>query len=165
MLILKNPDRLKFIDVEWRPERDLSGSFHLTVLNYLEDYDNRLNTFEVNPDWDNPILEISIHSRLALVNQLEELMRILPPYEDPRMTLQRGVVDDTSESYRLELITNGISTELVGKIIENGSAQIQNHCLDHPEITRDLIKQFAENGITKKVKNKANTKLKSKRWR
>ena len=59
MLILKNPDRLKFIDVQWRPERDLNGSFHLTVLNYLEDYDNRLNTFEVNPDWDNPILEIS----------------------------------------------------------------------------------------------------------
>ena len=92
-------------------------------------------------------------------------MRVLPPYEDPRMTIQRGVVDDTAESYRLELITNGISTELVDKIIENLSAQIQNYSLDHPEITRDLIKQFAKNGITKKVKNKAIAKLKSKRWR
>jgi hypothetical protein len=60
---------------------------------------------------------------------------------------------------------NGLSIELIKKILEKGSANIQNFVLEHDEITRETILKFAENGITTKVKNKANQKLRSKRFK
>jgi hypothetical protein len=83
-------------------------------------------------------------------------MGTLPIYEDPRITSKRGAVSEPSESYRLELETIGISTELVKNILENGNANIQNLLLDHKDITRKIISEFQENGITKKVKTKQN---------
>ncbi|MCH3884076.1 hypothetical protein [Tenacibaculum aquimarinum] len=165
LLILHNNTRLKLIDVQWRPEKDLNGEYQVQVLNFVENFNSKTNNFDIQPNWENPFLTFATKSRLTLVDKLEELLKTLPVFEDPRMTEKRGVIDEISESYRLKLIENGISLGLIEKILEKGSAKIQNHTLDHNEITKEIILKFAKNGITKKVKNKANQKLNSKRFR
>lgn len=165
LLMLQNNIRLKLIDVKWQPERDLNGQYQIQVLNYVENFNSKTNEFCSEPNWENPFLTFVTTSRLELVEKLEELMRTLPVYEDPRITKKRGIVDTISESYRLNLKENGISVRLVKNILENGSAEIQNHILENNNITREVILKFSENGITKKVKNKANQKLKSKRFK
>lgn len=165
LLILKNNSRLKLIDVEWRPERDLNGKFQVKVLNFVENFNSKTNEFDNDVNWEIPFLTFATKSRLELVKKLEELMRSLPIYEDSRITINRGVVDEISESYRIDLIENGISTELIKKVIENGSSKIQNKILDDDKVTREIILQFEQNGISKKVRNKANQKLNSKQFK
>ena len=165
LLILKNNSRLKLIDVQWRPMRDINGAYQVEVLNFTEHFNAATNQFKDKPDWENPFLIFSTKSRLELVEKLEELMRTLPVYQDPRMTLKRGVVDDLSEAYRLELKENGISLELVKNILENGSFKVQIYVLNHEDLTREILLEFVKNGITKKVKNIARTKLNSKRYK
>ncbi len=165
LLTLKNDRRLKIIDVQWRPELDLNGEFQLQVLNYVENFNSRTNQFDHDPNWENPFLVFATKSRLELVEKLEELMRTLPVFEDPRITKKRGIIDEPSESYRLALKENGISSELINIILEKGSDQIQIHVLDHQEMTREIMLNFAKNGITKKVKNIASSKLHNKRFK
>lgn len=165
LLILQNNSRLKLIDVQWRPEKDLEGEYQMEVLNFLENFNTKTNEFDIAPNWENPFLTFSTKSRINLVDKLEELMRILPVYEDPRITEKRGIVDELSEAYRLELLENGISTSLAQKILKNGNPAIQNHLLDLKELTREIILMFAEMGTTKKVRNKAKNKLCSKRFK
>ncbi|ARN77237.1 hypothetical protein BST97_04155 [Nonlabens spongiae] len=165
LLMLVNVSRLKIIDVEWRPERDLNGKYKLVVLNFVENFNPKTNEFDHDPDWENPYLTFSTASRIELVLKLEELMRTLPAYEDQRITIKRGVISEPSESYRLELIKGGVTNELVKSILENGNARIQNVLLDHKDITREIIMKFYKNGITKKVKNKAKQHLNSNRFK
>ena len=148
LLILHNNSRLKLIDVQWRPEKDLGGEYQVEVLNFLENFNTQTNEFDIVPNWENPFLAFSTKSRINLVNKLEELMRILPVYEDPRITVKRGLVDELSEAYRLELL-------------EKGNPAIQNHLLDLQELPREIILMFKEKGTNKKVRNKAIQKLKS----
>jgi len=163
--MLKNNTRLKLINVEWRPELDLNGEYQIQVLNFVEKFNPKTNAFDADPNWDNPFLTFTTKSRLKLVDKLEELMRTLPAFQDPRMTKIRGVVDEVSESYRLSLEENGISVELVKKILEHGNDNIQRHTLNSNEITKEIIVMFSEHGITKKVKNIANQKLKSRQFK
>jgi hypothetical protein len=165
LLMLRNNIRLKLIDVQWRPELDINGEYQIQVLNFVENFNSKTNEFDTEPNWENPFLTFATKSRLILVDKLEELLRTLPVFEDPRITKRRGVIDELSESYRLKLKENGISIELIKNILEKGSAKIQNHILDSNEITREIILKFTENGITKKVRNKANQKLNSKRFK
>ena len=164
LLMLKNNSRLKLIDVEWRPERDLNGEFQVKVLNFVENFNSKTNEFDNDVNWEIPFLTFATKSRLELVKKLEELMRSLPIYKDPRITINRGVVDEISESYRIDLIENGISSGLIKKAIENGNSKIQNKILDNDKVTREIILQFEQNGISKKVRNKANQKLNSKQF-
>ncbi len=165
LLQLQNDSRLKCIDVQWRPERDLSGQYEMTVLNFVEQFNEKTHSFDIHPNWEEPFLTFATSSRSILVLKIEELLKTLPVYNDPRMIVKRGVIDSISESYRLDSIKNGISTRLIHNILENGKANIQNYILDHSEITKEMILKFAENGINKKVKNKAFQKLNSKRWK
>ncbi|AGC78301.1 hypothetical protein LX97_02906 [Nonlabens dokdonensis] len=162
LLMLQNDLRLQLIDVQWRPEKDLNGQFELQVLNFVEHFNPKTNSFDIDPNWEEPFFAFTTTSRLTLVDKLEDLMKTLPIFKDPRMILTRGVLDPVSESYRLRLKENGISTELINDILENGKANIQNHVLDHKEMTRDLLLRFTKDGINKKVKNKAKQKLTSK---
>ncbi len=165
LLMLQNRGRLKFIDVAWRPELDINGEFEVVVLNFLENFNSKTNDFDVEVDWEVPLLTYTTKSRIELVAKLEELMRILPVYKDPRILDKRGVVNETSEAFRLELNTNGISDDLIQNILEKGNAKIQNLILDHAEITRSIVLKFYNEGTTKKVRNKANQKLNSKRFK
>tara|TARA_R110002072_G_scaffold299888_2_gene476037 strand:+ start:3246 stop:3854 length:609 start_codon:yes stop_codon:yes gene_type:complete len=165
LLILENTRRLKIIDVEWRPERELYGEYKVIVLNFVENYNFKSNEFDNNPNWENPFLTFTTKSRLELVEKLEELMRTLPIYQEQRITSKRGVISEPSESYRLELQETGITNELVKSILANGNTKIQNLLLDHKDITREIILELYENGITKRVKNKAKQKLNSKQFK
>jgi hypothetical protein len=162
LLMLQNDLRLQLIDVQWRPEQDLNGRYELQVLNFVEHFNPKTNSFDIDPNWEEPFFTFTTTSRLTLVDKLEDLMKTLPVFKDPRMIHTRGVLDPISESYRLRLEENGISTELINDILENGKANIQNHVLDHKEMTRELLQKFTEDGINKKVKNKAKQKLTSK---
>lgn len=164
LLMLVNISRLKIIDVEWRPERDLNGKYKLVVLNFVENFNPKANEFDSNPDWENPYLIFSTASRLELVKKLEELMRTLPAHEDQRITVKRGLISEPSESYRLKLKEGGVTNELVKSILENGNAKIQNILLNHKDITREIVMEFYKNGITQKVRNKAKQHLNSKRF-
>ncbi|WP_372938281.1 hypothetical protein [Seonamhaeicola sp.] len=101
LLMLRNNARLKLIDVQWRPERDLNGEFQVNVLNFVENFNSKTNKFDIKPNWEHPFLSFTTKSRLKLVEKLEELMQTLPVYKDPRITKKRGVVDELSETYRL----------------------------------------------------------------
>lgn len=164
LLCLKNTRRQKIIDVCWRPELDINGQYELEVFNYQENFNFKTNDFDTNPNWEKPYLTFSTKNRIKLVEKLEEIMRTLPIYKDPRIFKKRGIVDEPSESYRVQLEQDGITNEILSKIINNGNYIIQNLALDHKDITRESILIFAEQGITKKVKNKANQKLNSKKF-
>ncbi|WP_405377869.1 hypothetical protein [Nonlabens sp. Asnod3-A02] len=165
LLMLRNNARLKIIDLQWRPELDLDGEYQLQVLNFVENFNPITNEFDTEPNWECPVLNFAIKSRLVLVEKLEDLLRTLPVFEDPRMTERRGVINELSESYRLKIVENGISTDDINDILENGSAQLQVYILNHKDLTREILLKFAENGVTKKVKNQAKQKLTSKGFR
>nr|WP_042296783.1 hypothetical protein [Nonlabens ulvanivorans] len=165
LLMLRNNARLKIIDVQWRPELDLDGEYQLQVLNFVENFNPITNEFDTEPNWEHPVLNFATKSRLVLVEKLEDLLRTLPVFEDPRMIERRGVIDELSESYRLRIVENGISTDYINDILENGSVQLQVYILNHKDLTREILLKFAENGLTKKVKNQAKQKLTSKGFR
>jgi hypothetical protein len=165
LLTLLNNRRLKIIDIQRRTEADLNGEFQLHVFNYVENFNSNTHEFDSDPNWEHPFLIFAAKSRLELVEKLEELMRTLPVYEDPRIMKKRGVINEPSESYRLTLKENGISSKLINKILEKGSDQIQIHTLHHKDITREIIMKFVQNGINKKVKNSASNKLNTKRFK
>jgi hypothetical protein len=165
LLILKNQARLKSIDVEWSSEGELSGEYRVNVLNYLENYTAKSDTYDIAPDWEHPVLVYSTRSRLELVDQLENLMRRLPIYEDPRICSKRGVIDQPSESYRIELENKGPSNELLARILHDGNAKIQRLLIDHTDITKEHLAEILERSISKKVKNKALQRLKSRAFR
>lgn len=165
LLMLVNTSRLKLIDVEWYPERDLNGKYKVRVLNFIENFNQKTNEFDIEPNWEHPFLVFTTKLRSELVEKLEELMRTLPVFKDPRITTKRGIVDEPSDSYRLELQRIGISKPLVKNIIQTGNYKIQNLLLDHKEVTKDIIQKLVSNGISQKVKNKALQKLKSKKFK
>ena len=163
--MIQNESRLTLIDVEWRPERDVNGAYHLVVLSYLENFNSKTNTFDIDPNWENPIEIFTTKSRIALVEKLEFLLKVLPANEDQRMLLKRGVVNETSENYRLELLEIGISKNLISNILKSDDSKIQSYVLDHKDITKEILLAFVEKGLTKKIKNKASQKLNSKRFK
>lgn len=165
LLMLENSARLKLIDVEWRPERDINGAYRLQVLNFRENFRPQTNQLEIDPDWEKPFLCYATRSRMELVEKLEDLMRSLPAGEDPRILSARGVVSQPSESFRLELAEKGPSLALLERILTEGNAQIQILLLDHKELSRAMVLELYERGVTKKVRNKAQQKLNSRGFR
>ena len=165
LLMLKNSGRLKLIDVEWRPERDLKGAYFVRVLNFVENFNDNTNEMSSSPDWEKPHLTFSTQSRQTLVQQLEELMRLLPKYEDTRILIKRGVVDEIGETYRLAFLQDGFSEQLIKNVIEKGSAAIQQYILNQKNIPKTVLVLFSEYGITKKIRNQASQKLNSKQFR
>lgn len=160
LLMLKNTARLKLIDVEWRPERDLKGAYHVRVLNFVENFNPKTNKMNSSPNWEDPHLTFSTQSRQTLVATLEKLMRVLPIYEDSRILIKRGVVDEVGEAYRLTFLQDGFSEQLIKKVIEKGSAAIQQYMLNQKSIPKAALILFSEKGITKKIRNQAIHKLK-----
>ncbi len=165
LLSLHHEHGNRLIDLSWRPEGDPQGRFILLVLNTCEIFNPKTNTQNIDVDWENPYLTFESKSRMEIVDKLEQLMLQLPPYQDPRILKNRGVVDQPSESYRIELTENGLSPELITNIIANGNRKIQNLLMDHPEIEKGTLEKLSEQGCTTKVKKKAKEKLKSRTFR
>lgn len=164
LLTLNHEHGNRLIDLCWRPEGDTQGSFILLVLSTKEIFNPKTNTQEVDADWGNPYLKFESKSRIEIVDKLEELMLQLSPFSDPRILEKRGVVDQPSENYRIELINNGISDSLVSNIISNGNRKIQSLLMDHNDVSKEILNQIIENSCHTKVKNKAKEKLKNKKF-
>lgn len=165
LLFLRSSHLLKAIDLSWRPEGDIQGSFELVVINLLENFNNKDNTMEYSGDWDNPYYTFHSKDRLEIVDELARLTLTLDPYKDPRILIRRGEVDEISEALRIELMSNGISNELVEKILTEGNWKIQDRLVDHPDIDSLTLNLIAQKGAKKGVKRKALQKLNSKRYR
>ncbi|MBL4706248.1 MAG: hypothetical protein JKY54_17100 [Flavobacteriales bacterium] len=164
LLYLTSSRLLRAIDLCWRPEGDPQGSFELVVLNLLENIDKK-NDFVYDVDWDNPFYEMKSKKRLEIADVLNDLMLTLDPFNDPRILVKRGEVDELSEALRIELITNGLSNELIKKILTIGNWKIQDILIDQPDLDIETLSSIAQKGARKGVKKKALQKLNSKKIR
>lgn len=161
LLVLQNNARLTLIDVDWKPEFDIKGTYRIKVLNFVENFNEKTNNFILEPNWQKPYLTFTTQSRIELVEKLESLMLTLPVYTDPRFTKKRGVVDVEAETFRLEIIKNGLSKSIFQDVLTQGSESIQTFVINHPKITKEMLISMVQNGKNKKIKNIANQKLMS----
>ena len=165
LLVLHHESANRLIDLSWRPENSIDGNFILLVLNTCETFNPKTNTQDIDADWENPYLRFESRNRLEVVAKLEQLMLQIPPFNDPRILKNRGVIDEPSETYRLELEESGLSDDIGAKILISGNSKIQNLLIDHSLITKEILQNLVENGYNKNVKNKAIAKLNSKKYR
>jgi len=165
LLYLSSSHRLRSIELSWTPEGDYQGSFKLIVINLLENFNKNTNTMEYTGEWDNPYYTFHSRDRLEIVDEIERLTLSLDHYEDPRLLLRRGEVDEFSEALRIELLTNGLSRELIDTILTEGNWKIQDILVDHPDIDHLTLNSIAQNGVKKGIRKKALQKLNSKRFK
>lgn len=160
-----SPNRLRCIDVNWKPEGNIDGSFHLNVVNLVPQFNPRKNEMEYVGLWENPAFEFQTKNRLELVEKLEELLFLLKPYVDERILLKPGIVDEENEKLRLSLIHKGPTKESVVAIIKSNNTVLQNCLLDHPKIDIETLHMLREQCSTKALLNRVNQLLNSKKFR
>ena len=165
LLLISSHTLLKAIDVSWRPEGDTNGAYQLQVIYLLPKFNTKTNTLDYEGVWETPELEFSTKNRLELVDKLNHLLFYLKPYTDTRILLQPGVVDESNEAIRQELVDNGLTEEIAGKIIASNHKKLQELLLDHKAISYADVEKLSKEGATKGVKNKAKQLLNSKQFR
>ncbi|WP_147679192.1 hypothetical protein [Algibacter pacificus] len=165
LLLITSHTRLKAIDVSWRPEGDINGAYQLKVICLLPKFNSKTNTLDYEGVWEEPEVEFSTKNRLELVDKLNHLLLYLKPYTDSRILLQPGVVDEPNESIRQELLTKGLTEEVVAKIMASNNKKLQELLLDHEAVSYADVEKLSQNGATKGVKNKAKQLLNSKQFR
>jgi len=164
LLLLNSPLRLKAIDVSWRPEGDINGAYQLQVICLLPKFNAKTNNMEYEGIWETPELEFSTKDRLELVAKINHLMFYLQPYIDNRIMLKPGVVDESNERNRQELL-KGLTSDLATKIIASNHKQLQDLLLEHMTVSKIMVEELAKSGASKGIKNKAKQLLNSKRFK
>ena len=162
LLLLNSSSRLKSIDVSWQPEGDINGSYHLQVICLLPKFNNITNTLEYEGIWETPEVEFKTSNRLLLVDKINHLLFTLKPFEDERILLKPGIVDKTNETIRLDLVTKGLTEEVLDKIITSDNKKLQELVLNYKTIPHIYVEKLSQNGATKGIKNKAKQLLNSK---
>lgn len=165
LLLLISSTRLKAIEVSWKPACDINGAYELLVIHLLPKFNLKTHTIEYEGIWESPELEYMTKSRVELVDQINNLLFFLKPYQDKRILLLPGVVDEPNEAIRQALITNGLTTEIFSKILASNHKELQNLVLDYKNIDKYAVETLAQHGATKGVKNKAKQLLNSKKFR
>lgn len=165
LLLISSHTRLKAIDVSWRPEGDINGAYQLQVIYLLPKFNNKTNTIEYEGIWEAPELEFSTKNRLELVEKINHLLFTLKPYTDTRILLKPGVVDVPNEAIRQDLLANGLTEEIVAKIITSNHKKLQELMLNHEAVSFTDIEKLSQEGASKGVKNKAKQLLNSKQFR
>ncbi|NHN24849.1 hypothetical protein FIA58_004085 [Flavobacterium jejuense] len=155
LLLLNSPTRLKAIEVEWKPEGDLNGAYHLQVICLLPRFNSKTNEMEYEGLWETPELEFATNKRLELVDKINELLFYLKPYKDSRIVLQPGIVDEPNETLRQELLSNGLTSELITKMLASNHKVLQGLLLEHKNIDKNTVEVLARKGASKGVRNKA----------
>ena len=163
LLSVYSRSRNQFIRVSWFPEGDITGSYVLQVFNTREVFIPKNNTLVPYFD-DEPHTVFKSKVKDEIVEKLEYLMWFTND-EDPRILKNRGVVDEPSESFRIELEHDGLTQVLLDKILKEGNREIQDLALDHSKITKEIITRIANETNFNKVRNKALSRLKSKKFR
>lgn len=151
------------ISVDWM-YKDRKGSYLLEVFQVLEVFNPKTNSQDLQFQ-DEACETYNIETTQKLKEKVEELLWFAKSYQDPRILKNRGEVDEPSESYRLELEKNGLTKEMLDKILADGNKQIQHIALDHSAINREIIVRFLEESKFPKMKKKASQMLKNKKFR
>lgn len=165
LLMLLHPSANRLVDVFWKPELDINGSFKMEVYNRLEVFNPKNNSFDSEVDWENPYLVFETKNRARLIQKLEKTLLEIPVYVDQRILKNRGVVDEPAEKLRKKLNENSLTFKLSEEIINAANSKLQDMLLDHPEVSREIVEKLAEKGITKGLKRKATQKLNSKKFK
>jgi len=138
LLILCNSERGKMINLFWKSNSNADGEFKLLALNYLETFNPSTNNFDLEINWEKPHAQLQSKNRTEIIEQIEQWFTELPVTHDARILKKRGETDEPSESYRTELMRDGISDLLVSKIISNGNQKIQDLLLDFTKLKGKL---------------------------
>lgn len=139
LLMICNAERGKMINLLWVNLGDGTGKFRLIALNYYETFNSNTNNFDLELDWDNPYEKFESKDRKEIIRKIEKWFIELPITSDYRLLVKRGEVDEPSETYRKELLKNGISETLVFNIVANGNQKIQDILLDYQKIDLSLV--------------------------
>lgn len=159
-----NEHAKRAINLEWKPEEDPNGEFHIRVINLYEEYNSNTKKIDLVGVWETPHFEFYTKERSEAVFEIERLMLQLNPYEDPRIMKSPGIVDEEAESIRLKLeeeLDDSIANQIFG--IEN--KVLQNLLVDHKEVRKTDLIHLSDSGVTKGIRNKALQKLNSKAFR
>ena len=156
--------RNQFIAMWWTPTLDVNGYYHIEVRPALEVYCSKTKSMDLKFEKIHTVFES--RDRLEIVEKLEEdLMWKLPHYEDPRILKGPGLVDQPSESYRIDLEENGFNEKLMNNILLNGNKKVQNIALLHPDLNRNIILRFKEESPFLKVQKRAAHLLTNKKYK
>jgi hypothetical protein len=74
LLHISNHNQLKAIDLDFKPENDINGSFHLRVINLTEIVHPKTKKIEYDGDWENLYFEFTSKNRLEIVKEIEKLL-------------------------------------------------------------------------------------------
>ena len=151
------------ISVDW-VYKEGKGYYLLEVFQGLEVFNPKTNSQELQLE-DEPRETYAIVTTPELIEKLEERLGFAESYQDPRILKNRGEVDEPSESYRIALEKEGLTQELIDKILADGNKQIQHIALSHKDLNREIILRFLEKSNFPKMKKKATQLLKNKKYR
>lgn len=166
LLYMISENRMRSIELQWQPEDNPNGAYILKVINLEANYNSISKSIDLEGDWEAPYFEFKSKNRLKIVDKLEELMFTLDENKDPRILKSKGVVDEPSESYRLGFLKNGLTEELVTKILENGNKKLQHIVLDKKEyLNKTIITRFFNESCFPKIKKKAEQLLNNKKFK
>jgi hypothetical protein len=162
-LKLYSKERNQFIAMWWTPTLDINGYYHIEVRHALEVYSHKTKNIELKFEKIHTVFDS--RNRLDIVEKLEEdLMWKLPHYDDPRILKRPGVVDEPSESYRIDLKDNGFNKKLIDDILLNGNKKVQHIALKHLDLNRNIILRFKEESPFLKVQKRAEHLLTNKKY-
>ncbi|MDH5382918.1 MAG: hypothetical protein OEW75_18835 [Cyclobacteriaceae bacterium] len=150
------------IDVEWKPQGNLKGSFYLSLYALYGVFNPEKNKLLWHAGEEKR--SIRLQHRWDVVTEIEKTMN-RTSFHDPRILSKRGVLSQPSESYRIELSNKGFSLKLADEIIKNGNREIQELLLNHPDVSREILEALKTSTMDHKLRNMAGAKLKQKKFR
>lgn len=79
LLHLNNFTLMRAINLDFRPENDVNGSFYLRVINLTAV--TKTKKIDYDADWENLYFEFSSKSRVEIVEQIERLVIQTPTFK------------------------------------------------------------------------------------
>lgn len=150
------------ISVDWI-YKDGKGYYLLEVFQVLEVFNPKTNSQDLQFQ-DEARTTFTSGNTKELIEKVEELLWFVDSYQDPRILKNRGEVDEPSESYRIALEKEGLTQELIDKILADGNKQIQYVILSHKDLSREVILRFLEESRFVKMQKRASELLKNKKY-
>lgn len=165
LLYLISESRKRSIELLWKPEDDPKGEYVLRVINLQEEYNNSLKRVDLIGDWGNLHFVFKSRNRFEIVDKIEELMYFLEEYKDPRIFKSKGVVNEELDLLRIDLEKEGYTKLVAEKICLSNNETLQDLLIDSNDISKENLLFLKEKGAKKGIKNKANQKLNSKKYK
>ncbi len=74
LLHLNNYGLMRALDLDFKPENDVNGSFCLRVINLTKVENPKTKQIEYDGDWENLYFEFKSKNRLEIVKEIEKLL-------------------------------------------------------------------------------------------